>query len=501
MNQRKIGIVLSYIYTAVHIFVNLLYVPLLLNKIGHTEYGLYQLVGSLMSYLNITESFFSAGLLRYYCKYNSLGNEEKKENILAISRRIYFFLSVIVILVGIACVFVFNAVYKSSLTEHELSEATFMLLIFVATIVVNLTNSVYTAAINANERFIFAKMLSIITTVLQPVTILFIVQKVPYAISVVIIQFGMCIVSAVARQYYSAKVLKIKIKYHYKDNIFVKNLFSLSFSVLLVMIADQIFWKADQLIIGKVIGTSAVAIYAVGAQIYLNYSPIGTSIASVFMPRLSNLLDRENNMLETSRLFIKVGRISFLLLAAVLLGFGLFGKDFILIWAGEGFTEAYYIALIIMIPLTVDVMQNMGLAILQIKGKYGFRGKIYLSIAIINIVATVYLVKYFGIVGAAVSTSISIAIGNGVIMNIYYAKKINLDIKGFWNEILSIFPGVFISFLCGILIKQIQISNLFIKFCIQIILFCIAYLLIVYKISLNEYERGLIKKILLVFKK
>ena len=53
VNQRKIGIILSYIYTATHVVVNLLYVPLLLRTIGQSEYGLYQLVGSLIAYISI----------------------------------------------------------------------------------------------------------------------------------------------------------------------------------------------------------------------------------------------------------------------------------------------------------------------------------------------------------------------------------------------------------------------------------------------------------------
>lgn len=107
-NQRKIGIILSYIYTATHVVVNLLYVPLLLRTIGQSEYGLYQLVGSLIAYISIMESLLSAGVVRYYCKYKNENNQEKMENVLAISQRIYSFFALIVCVCGVVLIFVEN---------------------------------------------------------------------------------------------------------------------------------------------------------------------------------------------------------------------------------------------------------------------------------------------------------------------------------------------------------------------------------------------------------
>ena len=89
MNQRRIGAALTYIQTALHILISLLYVPILLSGIGKSEYGMYQLVGSIMAYIGITESLLSAGVLRFYCKYKAVGDTDSMENTLAAARRIY----------------------------------------------------------------------------------------------------------------------------------------------------------------------------------------------------------------------------------------------------------------------------------------------------------------------------------------------------------------------------------------------------------------------------
>ena len=112
-----------------------------------------------------------------------------------------------------------------------------------------------------------------------------------------------------------------------------------------------------------------------------------------------------------------------MIIMLILSGFIVFGKEFLLIWVGKGYTEAYYVAIVVMIPFSVDLAQNLALAILQVKKQYGFRAKIYLLSALINVITTVILASYFGIIGAAISTGLSMFITSGLIMNWYYLKK------------------------------------------------------------------------------
>lgn len=106
-------------------------------------------------------------------------------------------------------------------------------------------------------------------------------------------------------------------------------------------IADQIFLKTDQIILAKMYNTAVVAVYAVGSQIYTNYMYAGITVASVFFPRVSKLYQEENSTQKISQLFIKVGRIAFLMCFLVLSGFVIFGKEFITLWVGSIYEPAY----------------------------------------------------------------------------------------------------------------------------------------------------------------
>ena len=49
--------------------------------------------------------------------------------------------------------------------------------------------------------------------------------------------------------------------------------------------------------------------------------------------------------------FIKVGRIQYYIIFLMASGLVLVGKEFFNIWAGHGYEDAYYIALLLIIPL------------------------------------------------------------------------------------------------------------------------------------------------------
>ena len=110
---------------------------------------------------------------------------------------------------------------------------------------------------------------------MQPAIVFLLIKKYPYAIVIVISVVLINLIVAFARRIYATKVLNATIHYHGQDRGFVKGLFQLSSAILFALIADQIFWKADQLVIGKMLNTSAVAVYSVGSQIYMNYTHWG----------------------------------------------------------------------------------------------------------------------------------------------------------------------------------------------------------------------------------
>ena len=157
-----------------------------------------------------------------------------------------------------------------------------------------------------------------------------------------------------------------------------------------------------------------------------------------------------------------------------------FGRQFIALWAGPGYEEAYFVALLTMLPVVVPLIQNTGLNILYATNRHKFRSIVYACIAVVNVVLTFWWVEGYGIIGAAAATCIAYVIGNICIINWYYYKKIGIDIPKFWSNILRMSP---VMFLMGtgwwFLLEWIRIDN-WLTFFVLAIGYTIMYCLLAY---------------------
>lgn len=494
MNERKKGAILSYIQVVLSVLVNIIYVPVLLRYLGKSEYGLYQIVGSFFSYISVFESCMSVGVLRNYC--NALGKQDNEESevTLSMARAIYRWMAVLMAITGVIVIFAFRRFYASSFSVSELKESSAILLLLFANMMVTLLGSVYLTVLTGQEKFTFIKILAIFIQIVQPVLVILCVRKIPYAITISTVIVLLNIATVMLRYLYVTRKLKIKIVKKNRNQKVIHEIVGLSATVLLGCIADQIFWKTDQVILGKLFSTTVVAVYSVGAQIYMMYMQFGTQIASVFYPKISILYQEENGNQKVSDLFVRVGRITLMIIMLILSGFIVFGKEFLFFWVGQGYTEAYYVAIVVMIPFSVDLAQNLALCILQIKQQYGFRAKIYLLSALINIVTTVIFASYFGMIGAAISTGLSMTLTSGLIMNWYYLKKTKLDIIKFWKESAGIIVTAALMVVLALWVKQHMAYGRMgiLQLGLEIALFVLIYAGIIYQFVMNTQEKELL---------
>lgn len=76
LNQLKTGAALSYISMGLGYIISIIYTPIMLRLLGQSEYGLYNLVASVVSYLGLLNFGFGSAYLRYYSRYK-VNNDQK----------------------------------------------------------------------------------------------------------------------------------------------------------------------------------------------------------------------------------------------------------------------------------------------------------------------------------------------------------------------------------------------------------------------------------------
>lgn len=434
--QRKSGAILSYIHLFLNAVISLIYVPILLKTLGDSEYGVYQLIASIVSYLSVLKSTLSATTMRFYTIALAEKDAFKSNQVLFTSKRIYLVITGLMLVLGAVLFCLITPFYRSSMNAVELLHAQQVFVVLLIQLCFEVNGCLYIAIIHSHELFIFVKLLNILTAILNPIALLLLICRYPYALTIAVVNLCLTILLYVLEKGYSRKALGIKIQKSPFEKEMLSQMAAFSGGLILAVIADQLFWKVDQIILTKFHGAAVVAVYSVAATIYMNFITLSSAVNNVFMPKITELVVRNDNE-AINQLFLRIARYQYLLLFLILSGFVLFGKEFVSVWVGSEYSEIFWIVLLVILPMTPDLCEGIGLSILQARNTYTRRAYLHVGVVFTNIILTIILAKYFSGIGAAVATGLSILVGNLIVLNLYYAKVEHLPIGAMFMMFLK----------------------------------------------------------------
>ena len=493
-NQLKAGAALNYLIIMLNMIVGLVYTPYMLRMMGQSEYGLYSLVASVISYLTILDLGFGNAIIRYTAKYRAEGKIKEQYEMFGMFLVLYVIIGLVAFLIGLGLYFNVNTLFGDTMTFEELDKARIMMLFLIFNIAVTFPMSIFGSVITAYERFVFPRIINIIRILLNTVIMICLLEIGYKAVAMVILQTVFNLLTLFINYFYCKYKLQIKVYFRNFQWGILKEVSIYSFWIFLNVIMDRLYWSTGQFVLGAVVGTTAVAVFAVAIQLEHMYMHFSTAISSVFLPKVTAMVARNDNRKEISNLFIRTGRIQYIVIALILSGFIVFGRDFINLWAGPEYESAYSITLIFFISLAIPLIQNLGITILQARNQMKFRSLLYIAIAVISLIFQIVLAQKYGGIGCAMAIAGALFLGQGLIMNIYYHKKQGLNICLFWREILkmSVFPVIItigtLYILHGRLLDSWYLLGA------AVFLFLLIYIPLFFCFSMNQSERDLFIK-------
>ena len=492
MSQRKAGVILSYISQGIQVLSGLIYTPIMLRLLGQSEYGLYQLVYSVVSYLSLLSFGFTASYMRFYSRAKAKNDEEDVSRLNGMFMVIFLVIAVICILCGIVMVGNIELIFADGLTPQEYPTARILMALMIFNLALTFPNSVFDAFTSAHERFFFQKMLVVLQNLLNPFLALPLLLLGYGSIDMVCVTTFLTVAKLAVNVWFSLK--KLKVHFIFKGFRFglLKEMWVFTFFIFLNQIIDQVNWSVGKFLLGRLSGTTAVAIFGLGAQINSMYLQFSTSISNVFVPKVNRIVATSDDNSELTKLFTKVGRVQFIILALIFTGFIFFGQPFMVFWGGEGYADSYYIALWLILPVTVPLIQNLGIEIQRAKNKHKARSIVYFCIAIANVLISIPLIRVVGTVGAAMGTGISLIAGNIIFMNWYYQKHIGLDMFYFWKSISKFIPSLVAPCIMGVLIMQFVTINSLIVLGLWIVLYAAVYCVSMYFLGMDNEEKQMV---------
>lgn len=498
-NQLKAGALISYLNLFIGNIIPFIYTPIMLRLLGQAEYGLYGIAQSIMGYIGLLNFGIGGTIVRYLAKYRAEGNKKQEERVAGLFTKIYSVICCLILVTGF--IFATNIqVYSRSLTTSEVETLRVLVILMTINTAIFLPFSVFSSVVLAHERYVFSKLVGILSSIASPLLNLALLYCGFGSIGLVVSSTILNFLTYGIYTVYAVRKLQIRPSFQKTEPGLLREILKFSSFVFLASMVDILYWSTDKLIIGWAIGSVATAVYNIGASFNTYVTSLSTAISGLLVPRLTEMVVKDAPKEQFTKIFIKVGRLQFIIISFVVSAFVAFGRQFISLWAGPGYEDSYYVALLTMIPVTIPLIQNTGLNILYALNKHKFRSIVYACIAVLNVGLTFWWVERYGIIGAAMATCLAYVLGNILIINWYYYKRIGLDIPLFWKNILQMCPVMIVMGTAGwFILNAISVNNWLVFFLLAIVYTAI-YFLLSYRFMMNQYERDTImvpvKKIL-----
>lgn len=498
--QLKLGAVLSYAQMAANILIGLLYTPFMLRTLGRAEYGLYSTVLSTISMLSVLSFGFHSSYVRYFAEYKAKGDQEKINTLNGVFMTVFSLIGLLALVCGIYITQHLEYVFDQGLEASEYKTARVLMMLLTINLAVSFPMSTFTSIISAHEQYVFLKLVGILKTVLSPLLAIPLLLLGYRSITLAIVTVVISVVTDVIYLFYSKRVLRVRFQFREMDPRLIQSLFQYSFFIAIHIVVDQINNNMDKFLLARFVGTEEVAIYTIGFTLYHYYMMFSVGISGVFSPRVHHIVNTMKHSVAQQKLlltelFVKIGRMQFLLLGLIASGLLFFGKEFINFWAGSGYEASYYVALLLIIPATIPFIQNVGIEIQRALNKHKAANIFYLGMALLNLAVSIKLCQMYGAIGAAVGTAASFVLANGLAINVYYHKTCNVDIIIFWKNILKMLPGVIMPVIAGVIMKMYFLFDTLAKLLVGIIGYTVVYGLSMWLISMSDRERELVTSV------
>lgn len=243
-----------------------------------------------------------------------------------------------------------------------------------------------------------------------------------------------------------------------------------------------VHWS-NNLIIGKILDAKELGIYAIAFSLGSFLAFFQLMFSNIFLPLISECYAQKNNE-KIIFLFKKAASWTFALSFLVFLCFLLYGGDILNILYGKEYGSGYWPLVISALGYLFFVSIGLNESLLVLYKKTTFTFKISFISAVINIILGIILIYYFGIIGAAIASTISLSL-RGLLALLKIKKLIPLEFNNIQNlKILA--SGVISTVILFLLKNYFNISmNIFTLIALSL---CLIFLYLLFLFIFKSFD-------------
>ncbi len=485
--QIKWGALLSYFAIAFNVLSGLLYTPWMVETIGKSQYGLYTLANSLIT-LFLVDFGLSSATSRYLSKYNAEGNREAAERFLGAVYKLYIVIDGVIFTILLVLFFFLDQIYVR-LTPAELEQFKVVYVISALFSVINFPFVTFNGILTAYEKFVPLKVIDLLYRVFNIgfTVIALLMGQGLYAL--VAVHAGVGLLALLLKYIVICKAVPLRVKFRSTGNGIYKEIFSFSVWVTISTLAFRLIMNVTPSILGVVANAGAIAVFGIVTTIEGYTYTITQAINGMFMPRVSNLLTQQDSEKGLNALLLIVGKFQQAVNGLIVAAFVVAGQQFVDLWMGPDYAEAYWGAMLIIIPSmfysSLQIAHTTAIAMNKVK----MLAFLDVTVGILNVALSFPLSKLFGVLGACLAICMSYII-RAIICNLLYNKYLPLNIPQFIKKCyLKMSIPIVLAVLGGLIISYFVPDGGWITFFLKAGVTAVMYLALTILLGYSKAER------------
>lgn len=379
--------------------------PYLVRHLGKGQYGLWNVVESLLAYFTLFDLGIAASVERFVARFRTTGERDELNRLVSTCLALFAGLALLGFAVlGGALPVLLGAVDDVGLPPGELLGFAFLML---GTLAATLPLSVFSATLDGAQAFGAKNLVRLGALVVRTVGTIVVLEDRPS-----LLNLGIVHAACTALEYAAFAVLAfrtvpgLRLSWWLVDRATLRRVRGHSLSAFLAMLAGRVTVQSGALIVGPFAGLAAVTAYALALRLVEFSKALTRSATNTLTPAISSL-DAAGHVEAIRKVLLHGTKWVLYLILPVQLGLIVFGRPFLTVWMHDpGLAdEAYPVLAILAATLSLSVAQSVAARILYGTGRLRLFARMALGEAALNAGLGIALCSAFGVMGMAVGAA------------------------------------------------------------------------------------------------
>ena len=472
--------------------INFFLFPFIIYYVGVEDYGIYLLVGAFVGYFGLLDFGVGGALVKYVAEFNAKEDDIKVNEMVNSTFAFYLGIGIIIAL----SIFIIGTFYVNvfNIDPTQIEKARLIAYITALGALTSWPIRSFGNALQGLQRYDYNAIVQFAVALINAVVTIILLLS-GYGI-IELILFGI-IIGALGQLAIVVLVQRLlpylEVRRKYMGISTMKKIFKFSSVVFVSQITSLIILGTDRIVIGAFVSVSAITLYAIARKLH-DLSHTASALPSSAILPAATELDTLGKKKHLQKLLIRGGKYKCALILSVTVVLMILAEPLIRFWMGEDYIDMTWPAQVYLSYWLIFAAWGITGTVLLSLEKYKPILIINITAAIGNLILSLILVQWYGILGVILGT----VIPNLIILPIiipYGLKLAGMKIRkvasGLW---LKTYPIAGVSAIVLVFTQWFYEPRSLIDVGILAFFGLAIFWIIFYKLGLNTGERRQLKK-------